>query len=72
VPDCIAPWPVRAGGAKIGTVTSAANSPALGCGVGIAMLDRGHWGPGEQVVVETPDGPRSATIAELPFVAQTR
>jgi dimethylsulfoniopropionate demethylase len=72
VPDCIEPWPVRAGGAQIGTVTSAANSPRLDCGVGIAMLDRGHWGPGEQVVVETPDGARSATVVGLPFAANAR
>ncbi len=72
VPNCIGPWPVRAGGTQIGTVTSAANSPGLGCGVGIAMLDLGHWGPGEQVVVETPDGTRPATVVELPFVAKAR
>ncbi len=72
VPNCTEPWPVRAGGAEIGTVTSAANSPRLDCGVGIAMLDRGHWTPGEQVVVETPDGARSATVAELPFAAKAR
>ncbi len=72
VPNCTEPWPVRAGGAEIGAVTSAANSPRLDCGVGISMLDRGHWTPGEQVVVETPDGARSATVAELPFAAKAR
>jgi hypothetical protein len=31
------------------------------------MLDRGHWRPGEQVAVETPDGVRLATVADLPL-----
>ena len=67
LPGCVEPWPVRAGDATIGAVTSAANSPSFKCGVAIAMLDRGHWQAGGQVTVETPDGPRPATVGELPF-----
>ncbi len=67
LPACIEPWPVRADGIEIGSVISAANSPAFNCCVGIAMLDRGHWRPGEQVAVETPDGARPAAVADLPF-----
>ena len=67
LPACIEPWPVRTDGIEIGSVISAANSPAFNCGVGIAMLDRGHWRPGEQVAVETPDGARPAAVADLPF-----
>jgi len=68
LPVCIEPWPVRADGIEIGSVTSAANSPGFNCGVGIAMLGRGHWRPGEQVAVRTPDGARPATVADLPFI----
>lgn len=71
LPACVMPWPVRAGGREVGYVTSAANSPTFNCGVGIAMLDRGHWTPGDEVQVEAPDGPRPATVAELPFAAPT-
>lgn len=67
LPACVTPWPVRADGRDIGAVTSAANSPAFNCGVGIAMLDRGHWRPGEEVAVEAPDGVRPATVEDLPF-----
>ena len=67
LPSCIEPWPVRADGIEIGSVTSAANSPGFNCGVGMAMLDRGHWRPGEQVAVEAPDGARPATVAKLPL-----
>jgi len=67
LPACFEPWPVRADGIEIGFVTSAANSPTFNCGVGIAMLERGHWRPGEEVVVETPDGARQSTVTGLPF-----
>lgn len=67
LPACVEPWPVRAGCTEIGSVTSAANSPRFNCGVGLAMLDRGHWKSGRQVTVEAPDGPRPATVTELPI-----
>jgi dimethylsulfoniopropionate demethylase len=67
LPLCQERWPVRAGGLEIGQVTSVANSPDLACGIGLAMLDRGHWRPGEPVEVATPDGTRSAKVTELPF-----
>jgi len=67
VPACFEPWPVLAGDRKIGAITSAANSPGFKCGVAIAMLDRGHWQAGVQVTVETPNGPRPATVCELPI-----
>lgn len=72
LPACVEPWPVRAGDAEIGSVTSAANSPSFKCGVGIAMLDRGHWQPGGQVTVETPDGLRPATVSDLPIADGAR
>jgi dimethylsulfoniopropionate demethylase len=67
LPPCPVAWPVRAGGAAIGQISSAAMSPDLGCGVAIAMLARGHWEPGHRVEVETPHGLRSASVSPLPF-----
>ena len=67
LPACMEPWPARADGIEIGSVSSAANSPTFNCGVGIAMLDRGRWSPGEEVAVEAPDGARPATVAAFPL-----
>jgi dimethylsulfoniopropionate demethylase len=70
VPACVELWTVLADGERVGTVSSAAWSPDLGCNIGFAMLDRAHWETGLQIDVETPDGGRRATVADLPFVAQ--
>jgi dimethylsulfoniopropionate demethylase len=67
LPACVQPWPVRAGSAEIGSVTSAANSPSFKCGIALAMLDRGYWETGKKVTVETPEGPQMATVSDLPF-----
>lgn len=67
LPLCVERWPVRAQGTQAGRVTSAAVSPDHGCGVALAMLERGHWETGHRVEVETPDGPCTATVSPLPF-----
>lgn len=66
-PSCREPWPVRIGSERVGQVTSAAWSPDFGVTVAIGMLDRGHWEPGTEVVVDTPGGRRTATVCLLPF-----
>jgi len=68
LPACVDPWPVSHAGEPIGEVTSAAVSPQLGRGIALAMLAHGHWHAGHDVVVETPDGPRAATVSRLPFI----
>lgn len=72
VPGCVTPWPVKSKRKAVGHVTSAALSPQLGCGIAFAMLDKGNWEAGTPVAVETPDGPRHGTVADLPFVKPAR
>lgn len=67
-PPCVEPWPVTTQGAWIGMATSAAYSPDLAGNIAFAMIERGHWEPGTQVTVETPDGPRPGRVADLPFI----
>ena len=67
IPACSDAWPVSHAGEPIGEVTSAAVSPLFKCGIAFAMLARGHWQEGHTVMVETPDGPREAAVARLPF-----
>ena len=67
IPACSDAWPVSHAGEPIGEVTSAAVSPLFKCGIAFAMLARGHWQEGHAVTVETPDGPREAAVASIPF-----
>jgi len=68
LPRCSQPWPVLAGCEEVGAVTSACNSPDLGCGIAIAMLDRDHWDVGNEVTLETPAGSCQGRVVELPFL----
>ena len=36
-------------------------------GVAIATIERSHWDAGTTVLVETPDGIRTAAVCTLPF-----
>ena len=56
---------VDASGKVVGDVRSTVNSPRLGP-IAIAMLRR-EIVDGDTVIVETPDGPVSAQVRELPF-----
>jgi len=67
-PVCAAPWPVMAEGRRIGQVTSAAWSPRLRRNVGLSLIERGFWEPGQPVTVESRDGAcRPGEISALPF-----
>ena len=67
-PPCAAPWPVTVGDSRVGQITSAAWSPRLRRNVGLALIDRGYWHPGQAVEVQGPDGsPRPGEISGLPF-----
>ena len=70
-PPCGALWPVMAGGAQgvqIGQITSAIFSPRFRQNIGLSMIDRGYWEPGQAVTVLSADGlQRVGTVALLPF-----
>ena len=71
VPTLVARWRVdlAADGETVGHVTSAANSPDLGHGIGIAMLDQAAMEPRTEVRVVLPGGEeRPARVATLPLV----
>lgn len=64
---CSGEWPVMADGVRIGQITSSAWSPDFGTNVAIGMIDRSHWHDGNEVMVETTEGTRSAIIREKSF-----
>ena len=70
-PQCVVPWPVRAaGGARpqIGQITSGIFSPKLKANIGLSMIERSFWNPGQPVLVETSDGEtREGEVCALPF-----
>lgn len=77
-PSSAVPWPVKGGGdlqegqqesnKTIGAVRSAAYSPHFGRIIAIAMIDRAFWETGSRIIVETPDGPKSGQVCDLPFI----
>lgn len=64
IPACDRPWPLVAGGKKVGQVTSAARSPDFNTNVAIGMVRMTHWDAGTKLEVETPAGMRPATVQE--------
>ena len=67
-PPCSRPWPVLVGERQVGRVTSAAYSPRFERNVGLSMIDRSHWEPGQEVTVLSSDGQaRPGQVVGLPF-----
>ncbi len=68
-PTCAQPWPVLAGGGRVGQVTSAIWSPRLEVNVSLGMIERGHWDAGTEVTVQSGDGlTRHGQVTDLPIL----
>lgn len=61
-------WPVTAGGARIGEVTSAIYSPRLGKNIGFAWVPVGSAAVGTSLGVGSEWGARNAVVVDMPFV----
>jgi len=61
-------WPASIDGQRVGKVTSAIYSPRLGQNIGYCWLPADRSIEGQAVSVETEFGPRTATVAPMPFV----
>ncbi len=66
-PAVVRPLPVTVGDERVGEMTSAAWSPRLGHGVGLAMLRTPLWNPGTEVEVQASAGPWRGRVVSLPF-----
>ena len=61
-------WPVAAGGAQVGKVTSAVYSPRLERNIGYAWVPAELAEPDTELRVESEWGPRTAKVVEMPFL----
>ena len=61
-------WPVKAGDAEVGFITSAIYSPRLEKNIGYAMVGIDHAELGTTLTVEAPPGDAEATVVRKPFV----
>ena len=52
---------------RVGHVTSAYDSPALGRSIALAMLEGGRARLGQKVFVATPEGAVACTVADTVF-----
>lgn len=65
VPACAEWWPILdAKGRRAGRVSSAAWSPDFDTNVAIGMVRMTHWDEDTEILVQTPDGLRDATVYE--------
>ncbi|MGH1416449.1 MAG: dimethylsulfoniopropionate demethylase [Pelagimonas sp.] len=55
-------WPLFRGGQTVGQITSAAWSPDFQTNVAIAMVESGSWDAGTEMMADTPEGQRTATV----------
>ncbi len=60
-------WALTVDGEHVGEVTSAVWSPRLQTNVGLGMTRIEHTALGSRLMVDAPDGARSATVVEVPF-----
>ena len=65
-------WPVRAGGHRVGHVTSAVHSPRLQKNIAYALVPAAHTAEGTPVEVETSEGTRKASVVQMPFIDPAR
>jgi len=65
---CASPWPIMAGGKRVGHTTTVVWSLQLRANLSLAMIDADFWNTGQNVQVETPDGlKRNGTVTEFPL-----
>lgn len=62
---------ILSGERKIGTVTSAVRSPALGCAIALGYLRRDSWEPGTKLRILAGEQELEAEVASLPFVSSS-
>jgi dimethylsulfoniopropionate demethylase len=69
-PACQHPWPLSVGERQVGYITTAVWSPRFEQNVALAMLERGYWEAGTEVVVASGEGlRRRGRISDLPMTA---
>ncbi|MDZ4728481.1 MAG: glycine cleavage T C-terminal barrel domain-containing protein [Xanthomonadales bacterium] len=61
-------WPVTIDNQAVGELTSCCYSPTLEQNIAYIYLNIRFAQAGQQVSVETPEGPRAAALCELPFI----
>jgi aminomethyltransferase len=64
-------YEIWAGDSRVGTVTSGAFSPMLGCGIGIGLVDPAYAAPGTIVSIRNGNVAMDATACTLPFYASS-
>lgn len=65
-------WPVRRGNTSVGVLTSLVYTPRLEKNIGYVIVETSSSALDTRLVVETPDGERTATVVRKPFVDATK
>ena len=61
-------WPLAQDGSRVGVLTSLAYSPRLETNIALGRVSPDVADTGTQLTVDTWDGPRTAVVADLPFL----